>query len=599
MKKVLSLALAVLLIASVIVSVPITASAFNADNYKANITKISVGAPITGTDEKKYLPVTVYFTADEDLGDSNAVSFLEGYLKGMLANGDKFEGISGLGMTLIGPLKPDALEGMGSNAFSWQWSEGYGEGVLKYNIPLKEESDTQSIEHSSATGQDELNCVTEGDKVSFQIETVMNSSNFPPGVLPEGGSLFSDERTITIEDSSKYPKTIEFGNTCTITVHYVYAEGGQAAPDKVETCEIGLENFLINSPTIEGYTPDKNVVTGIPSGDKEFTVTYTKNSTTPSETVGSDEAPVITKAAYDPETKKLDVSFTTKDMDSRYFEAYMLTDKILEKGMGKVTFKGKDYDTLGIQSFNSDDASHVTVNSKTGAVTLSQELYFGENEAPAIGETVYIAVQTEGKHAKDSWGEGSELSELKTIVVGTPDAPEKKSIKDANVKVASGGTYTGKAKKPAVTVTYDGSKLKSGVDFTVTYTNNKNAGTAKAVVKGVGDYQDSVTVKFKIAKAGNKVKVTGKAVSVKAKTLKKKNASFKVAVITNAQGKVKVTLTANKLKGKLSINNDGKITIKKGKYAKETYKVKISVTAAGNTNYTSKTITKTIKIKIK
>lgn len=599
MKKVLSLALAVLLIASVIVSVPTTASAFNADNYKANITKISVGAPITGTDEKKYLPVTVYFTANEDLGDSNAISFLEGYLKGMLANGDKFEGISGLGMTLNGPLKPDALEGMGSNAFSWQWSEGYGEGVLKYNIPLKDEGDTQSIEHSSATGQDELNCVTEGDKISFQIDTVMNSSNIPSDMLPEGGSLFSDERTITIEDSSKYPKTIEFGNTCTITVHYVYAEGRQAAPDKVETCEIGLENFLINSPTIEGYTPDKNVVTGIPSGDKEFTVTYTKNSTTPSETVGSDEAPVITKTAYDPETKKLDVSFTTKDVGSRYFEAYMLTDKTLEEGMGKVTVKGKDYDTLGIQSFNSDDASHVTVNSKTGAVTLSQELYFGNNEAPAIGETVYIAVQTEGKHTKDSWGEGSELSELKTIVVGTPDAPEKKSIKDADVKVASGGTYTGKAKTPAVTVTYDGRKLKSGSEFTVTYSNNKNAGTAKAFVKGMGDYQDSVTVKFKIAKAGNKVKVTGKTVSVKAKTLKKKKASFKVAVITNAQGKVKVTLTANKLKGKLSINNDGKITIKKGKYAKGTYKVKVSVTAAGDTNYTAKTVTKTINIKIK
>ena len=881
MKKLLSLALAVLLIASVIVSVPITASAFNADNYKANITKISVGAPITGTDEKKYLPVTVYFTADEDLGDSHAVYFLEGYLKGMLANGDKFEGISGLGMTLMGPLKPDALEGMGSNAFSWQWSEGYGEGVLKYNIPLKEESDTQTIEHSSATGQDELNCVNVGDNVSFQIETVMNSSNIPSDMLPEGGSLFSDERTITIEDSSKYPKTFEFGNTCTITVHYVYAEGGQAAPDKVETCEIGFENYLINSPTIEGYTPDKsvvtgipggdkeetvtytknlpdlskatvtglsedenkeyredeaksiglegltenvdytssvkanddntkwivtlepvedkaigervielkkakdtctitvhyvyaeggqaapdkvevceigfenylinsptiegytpdknvvtglpsgdkeetvtytknlpdlskatvtglsdkedkeykedeaksiglegltkdvdytssvkadesgtkwivtlepvegkaigervielkkakdtctitvhyvyaeggqaapdkvevceigfenylinsptiegytpdkNVVTGLPSGDKEETVTYTKNDITPAETVGSDEAPVITKAAYDPETKKLDVSFTTKDADSRYFEAYMLTDKKLDEGMGTFTVKGNVYDTLGIQSFNSDDASHVTVDKKTGKVTFSQELYFGKNDAPAIGETVYIAVQTEGKHAKDNWGEGSQLSELKKLVVGTPDAPEKKSIKDADVKVESGGTYTGKAKTPAVTVIYDGSKLKSGVDFTVTYSNNKNAGTAKAVVKGVGDYQDSVTVKFKIAKAGNKVKVTGKAVSVKAKTLKTKKASFKVAVITNAQGKVKITLTANKLKGKLSINNDGKITIKKGKYAKETYKVKISVTAAGNTNYTSKTITKTIKIKIK
>ena len=187
---------------------PLNAFAFSADNYKAQIEKVSVGAPITSVDGGQYLPVTVYFSAAEDLGDSNAVDFLEGYLKTTLGDGTTTEGIAGLGMTLMGPLKPNALEGAGSNAFSWEWSEGKGTGVLKYNIPLLDDGETQSAEKSPATGQVEVNGLKADDKVAFQIETVMNSSNFPPEVLPEGGSLMSDEFVITIEDSSNYPKTI-------------------------------------------------------------------------------------------------------------------------------------------------------------------------------------------------------------------------------------------------------------------------------------------------------------------------------------------------------------------------------------------------------
>lgn len=209
MKKTLATLLAFMLVMSMVICVPFTASAFNPDNYKAQIKSISVGAPITGLDGNKYLPVDVHFTANDDLGDSNAVFFLEGYLKGALAQGGDFEGISGLGMTLMGPLKPDALEGMGSNAYSWQWSEGYGEGVLKYNIPLKGENDTQSVEQSQATGQQEVNVLQPGDKVNFQIETVMNSTVIPPESLPAGGSVFSNEAEITIEELSKYPKRYE------------------------------------------------------------------------------------------------------------------------------------------------------------------------------------------------------------------------------------------------------------------------------------------------------------------------------------------------------------------------------------------------------
>ena len=385
---------------------------------------------------------------------------------------------------------------------------------------------------------------------------------------------------------------------CTITVHYVYAEGGQAAPDVVEKYEIGLENYLINSPTIEDYTPDRNVVTGIPGGDAEFTVTYTRNATEPTvpsepaEEIGSSEAPKLKSAVYDPESGSLKAEFTTKDVDSRYFEAFLLTEKDLAEAMGHFTIKNVVYSILGIQSFDSGDSAHVTVDKTSGKVTLSQELYFGKNEKPVMGETVYIAVQTDGKHVKDSMGEGSELSELKKIVVGEPDVPEKLSIKNAAVKVSSGGKYTGKAKKPAVTVSYDGKELEKGVDYTLSYSDNKNAGKAKVTVIGTGEYEDEITKTFKISKAENPLNVTVKK-SVNAKANKK--TTIKSAVkVSKAEGDVSYKTNNNKIKVK-----NGKLIVSKGLKKGKTYTVKVTVTAKGSSNYKSVSITKKVKVKIK
>ncbi|WP_156947283.1 hypothetical protein [Ruminococcus sp. NK3A76] len=131
---------------------PINALAFNPDWYKTHITSVSIGKPTTDLNGKKYLHVTVNFSAEEDIGDTNAVYFLEGYLLATLKNGTKAEGIVGNGMTLMGPLKPDALDGAGANAFSWVWTPGQGldmcsgKGVLKYNIPLLDGSATQTVE---------------------------------------------------------------------------------------------------------------------------------------------------------------------------------------------------------------------------------------------------------------------------------------------------------------------------------------------------------------------------------------------------------------------------------------------------------------------
>ncbi|MBU5456209.1 MBG domain-containing protein [Oscillibacter sp. MSJ-31] len=61
-------------------------------------------------------------------------------------------------------------------------------------------------------------------------------------------------------------------------------------------------------------------------------------------------------------------------------------------------------------------------------------------------------------------------------------------------------TYNGTAQTPDVTVKDGDKPLVSGTDYTAAYSNNTNAGTAKVVITGMGNYSGSVEKTFTIAK---------------------------------------------------------------------------------------------------
>lgn len=64
--------------------------------------------------------------------------------------------------------------------------------------------------------------------------------------------------------------------------------------------------------------------------------------------------------------------------------------------------------------------------------------------------------------------------------------------------------YTGSAKTPAVTVTYKGMELENGTDYTVSYANNINAGTATVTVKGIGIFGGNKNVSYTITEPEDK-----------------------------------------------------------------------------------------------
>ena len=163
-------------------------------------------------------------------------------------------------------------------------------------------------------------------------------------------------------------------------------------------------------------------------------------------------------------------------------------------------------------------------------------------------------------------------------------------------------TYKGKSFKPAVTsmLLQDDSEIKDFKDFTISYKDNKNAGTATVTItaKDGSGYTGKVTAKFKITKAAQKFKTVAPLnKTYKAVALASKSQTFTVKA-TLKKGDGKVTFKKTNGSNQITITKDGKVTVKKGTKIK-TYYIKVKITAAATQNYKSKTVTKKIKVVVK
>lgn len=154
----------------------------------------------------------------------------------------------------------------------------------------------------------------------------------------------------------------------------------------------------------------------------------------------------------------------------------------------------------------------------------------------------------------------------------------KIDLSSSSVSEISSKTYTGSAIEPSFTVTLNNKILKENEDYTVTYSNNISIGTAKILIKGIGNYVGEKTITFKIvAPTTSKINLSSASVS-----------EISSKSYTGSAIKPNVTVKVN---GKtLSLNKDYTVT----------YSNNISVGTAkilikGTGNYTGE---KTITFKI-
>ena len=97
------------------------------------------------------------------------------------------------------------------------------------------------------------------------------------------------------------------------------------------------------------------------------------------------------------------------------------------------------------------------------------------------------------KEVTISYTEGNVTKTAKQSITVKP-----KALTANMVQSIASQPYTGSAIEPTVTVNVGNKTLTAGTDYTVTYKDNTNVGTAKVIVTGKGNYTGSVETKFNI-----------------------------------------------------------------------------------------------------
>ncbi len=132
---------------------------------------------------------------------------------------------------------------------------------------------------------------------------------------------------------------------------------------------------------------------------------------------------------------------------------------------------------------------------------------------------------------------------------------KKRDISKAVIAKIDDMTCSGSALTPAITVTWtDGTVLEKDKDFSVSYSDNTNAGTAKITITGKGMYEGSAQTTFVIKEvaakpadpAGGQEKEAAKD-PAKGETVKDDagNASYKITAQQGAKGGATVTYVSN------------------------------------------------------
>lgn len=192
------------------------------------------------------------------------------------------------------------------------------------------------------------------------------------------------------------------------------------------------------------------------------------------------------------------------------------------------------------------------------------------------------------RDATINWYDASGMGYAQPSVFGTAKLVKetdaaKTDISQADITGIKNYTYTGKAVKQKLTVKMGGKKLAKGVDYTVSYKNNKNAGRASVTITGCGAYTGKVTKTFTIKKAAQKLTLR------KSYTTAVGSKGFKLSV-KNAYGRLSYKSSDA---GIVSVNKNGKVSVKGAGTAA------ITVTAAGDKNHKKASVKAKVVVKNK
>lgn len=204
-----------------------------------------------------------------------------------------------------------------------------------------------------------------------------------------------------------------------------------------------------------------------------------------------------------------------------YTEKYSLIDIKNQKALSdEYAYMATDDGNLFLVSDDKNNYGFINAKGKELTMSLDSATNFRNGYALVTqnGKSYFI---DENMNRVSEKFDGSAISDLgdgvyqykkndKYYLVTLKDGGKKasKSISSLSITKPSDMTYTGKDRKPDITIKDGDKTLVKGTDYTVSYKNCKKIGTASVTIKGKGNYTGTKTIEYKIVPKKTALKVT-------------------------------------------------------------------------------------------
>lgn len=356
--------------------------------------------------------------------------------------------------------------------------------------------------------------------------------------------------TISAVDDAHYAI---YESVTTRELDWAIVKGDLAPTDAEKSVLFGTKEVTV-TPADFGLTQDgikievthagNSLITGYLPSDDMRSVTFTLRDTDKTDAANnaSDTATLkFSSANYNEASGTLTIKIIDKNTDADTLKIDVpatvtygdtVTPSVGESkpaGAGDVTFKFFDEDNhevlttaqpfdAGTYKVTASCESESTIYTAAATFTVEpreieakdvafdKELTYTGNE---LTQTVTVTVNgktlTVGTDYTVSDLTGTEPGSYPVTVAGTGNYTGEvtKSFTISKAQISSAAItydagpygYTGKEWKPEVTVSFNSATLTAGNDYTVSYENNINAGTAKIIITGIGDHFTGLTEK--------------------------------------------------------------------------------------------------------
>ena len=202
--------------------------------------------------------------------------------------------------------------------------------------------------------------------------------------------------------------------------------------------------------------------------------------------------------------------------------------------------------------------SRISISKASVTLSTSTYAYDGKAKTPSVNVKVNGKTLKKDTDYTVSYSNNTKVGTAKVTITGkgnyTGSVSKTYSIKNnfkkATVSSISTKAFTGKNITQSITVKYNGKTLKKGTDYTVSYSNNKNIGTATVKITGKCSYTGTITKTFKINPAKQEIqKLTAKSKAFFVDWAQKGSATgYEIQYATNSKftSAKKVTITNKK-----------------------------------------------------